>query len=556
MIIIVTNFIFMGGIMNNFEQNDSISYTTQKKNTILRIVLILGGVILVLGVLSVSIYWMFGREIKQTLLGPTKYYTSLEGENLKKGTAKISDNIFNASETKNSMDNFTTTSDFSAKIGDLSALNMQNNDLQMIKDIINKLSFSLKSSTKNGISSNSMSIKSEGKAAVTADMFFDGKDVVFQVSDLYEKYLSINLEKALSGNVSVDVSKITLPKNIKFNVTNEQLSASFEKYVEIYLKTIQDINNVRIEKNQTYDVGSTISECDKIIVTLTEKEITNIIKEMLEKSKDDETLFQFAYDICSFSTGESYKLTKDEYKKQIDSAIEFLNKNNDTTNNKIEIIMLVNKRQQVVGRYIKLFEKSDEILNVGYKYKINGSNILGEATLTAKGTEIKVQLNMQYANKKFSGNVKLDGKIDSKSMSINCDFKDVFTTHKTGEIDLSNGILNFTFDSNMPEIKDINKYKIQMVFKGENKVQDCNFTLKDLKDNNMCDLIIKSTYSNSEDVKMPELNSNNSIDLYSDPNALSDIFSNDEQVQIKLASILEKLGLNGLVMNSSVNQVE
>ena len=238
---------------------------------------------------------------------------------------------------------------------------------------------------------------------ISLELFFDiiKKELLLRSPELSSSYIRHSLE--LGEDNPTDKTQI-----FSDLLAADKTGYFFKTYSNIIL---DNMNNVELVKDVEFETGNVSETCNKLLVTIDQATLNQILLAILEEAKDD----SYIHSVLSV-----FDITKEEYIQNIETLIAE-SKDEDTTrlSDKIlEMTLYVNNSGEILGRDIVFLDTYSFIGSLGY-YNINKKGSSGFYYKDEKGIEI-----INVTGKKTTRNNASDG---SFTISINADVIDSFS---------------------------------------------------------------------------------------------------------------------------------
>lgn len=224
-------------------------------------------------------------------------------------------------------------------------------------------------------------------------------------SDLFSRFSNLSAE---TTNDSSSDQLNTIIQKLSMQLTSDKVSELTTEYLKFIIDDIGDKGALKLNENENFRVGGLEQKCDLFTISLTEKQVRDLIIDVLKKAKDDQKLLDIVKAVSN---------NPDSFTSSIDELIESLNNSTVTDSNASFLQMFVyTDGQQILGRR---FVVSDDGQSLIFEYGMLS---------TSKRTTFKVSLappdmsNIVYID--FDS--KKDGEKSTGQLSLTTD-DEVFT---------------------------------------------------------------------------------------------------------------------------------
>ena len=383
-----------------------------------------------------------------------------------------------------------------------------------------KIEFEQKNKPKENKMSSNIKLSYDNKDVVEANLVKNSDIYGIQSDIMHDKYIVVenNNLKELAKKLGMDEENI--PDKFEQVEAYDLLYVSKEDRKEIVDKYKQVVNNkigkdkYTAEKNVETEINGEKVKTNTYKLTITEKEVYETIKSILETAKDDEKtqeLIISKYEMINKNVQNSEELTKDNIKDYIDDLISDVDRElKYASDDSMEIIVYVNK-----GKTVKIEAKENEdTISAEFFEKDNKNNIVISIE--------DYKLNIEYEEKEESNNKSLKGTITILS-----------DDEEQGKIDYEIAIKG-TIGKGKNEITaklniEVDEEKIELNIK-ENVNYDEKVTIEDLDSDKM--------------VKLNDMSEDEIKDLF------MEVY---KKVQTDLPKVLEETGISELFGNNTSN---
>ncbi|MBY0083583.1 DUF6583 family protein [Brevibacillus brevis] len=290
---------------------------------------------------------------------------------------------------------------------------------QKILDMLGKAKLVMQSNIdeqKNQQSGN-LEVHLQDKKLATLEYFMNDSVMGFKLPEFYSKYAYMDLKdrdalKEKLGGEELPKRFVTysdLYKAINFN--QDELKTVMTPYALLYADNIKD-SQVSIKKDVSFSEEGLKEDAREITVTFNAQEGAALSKQIAEKAKTDQKLFDLIYsryhNVATLMLDSGYKveeISKEEFKKNYEQTFDDIIKDTKDTDAKsteqLRMVVLVNSDHQILSRKLLVDdkEKKDQLVyssvsydkgaETYYRYSLHNlsDQQSGEMSLTYKATE-------------------------------------------------------------------------------------------------------------------------------------------------------------------------
>lgn len=441
------------------------------------------------------------------------FYKYLLGEKTEFDYDEFLEEVKNAEEKE-----YSSNGEINANIDMQSISAYERNNLNNINKF--KIEFEQKNKPKENKMSSNIKLSYDNKDVVEANLVKNSDIYGIQSDIMHDKYIVVenNNLKELAKKLGMDEENI--PDKFEQVEAYDLLYVSKEDRKEIVDKYKQVVNNkigkdkYTAEKNVETEINGEKVKTNTYKLTITEKEVYETIKSILETAKDDEKtqeLIISKYEMINKNVQNSEELTKDNIKDYIDDLISDVDRElKYASEDSMDIIVYVNK-----GKTVKIEAKENEdTISAEFFEKDNKNNIVISIE--------DYKLNIEYELKEESNNKNLKGTITILS-----------DNEEQGKIDYEIAIKG-------------------TIGKGKNEIT-AKFNIE--ADEDKIELNIKENVNYDEKVTIEDLDSDKIVKLNDmSEDEIKDLFMEVyKKVQTDLPKVLEETGISGLFGNNTSN---
>ena len=441
------------------------------------------------------------------------FYKYLLGEKTEFDYDEFLEEVKNAEEKE-----YSSNGEINANIDMQSISAYERNNLNNINKF--KIEFEQKNKPKENKMSSNIKLSYDNKDVVEANLVKNSDIYGIQSDIMHDKYIVVenNNLKELAKKLGMDEENI--PDKFEQVEAYDLLYVSKEDRKEIVDKYKQVVNNkigkdkYTAEKNVETEINGEKVKTNTYKLTITEKEVYETIKSILETAKDDEKtqeLIISKYEMINKNVQNSEELTKDNIKDYIDDLISDVDRElKYASEDSMDIIVYVNK-----GKTVKIETKENEdTISAEFFEKDNKNNIVISIE--------DYKLNIEYELKEESNNKNLKGTITILS-----------DNEEQGKIDYEIAIKG-------------------TIGKGKNEIT-AKFNIE--ADEDKIELNIKENVNYDEKVTIEDLDSDKIVKLNDmSEDEIKDLFMEVyKKVQTDLQKVLEETGISELFGNNTSN---
>ena len=491
-------------------------------------------IVLVLAVAGTGVYFLAGKQIQRMIMGPKKTYLSIEAKALKQNA---DDMLANAVKFGNKKErspkggaDLELSLDLNAELLDLDPT------LAAILDNLSlKASLLYDNSSLNQTSFLALDFFTGNERLLTLETLHEEDRRVLGQRDLLDKYIEAPLDD-LDGllydmDLDVDTDDVLGFNQLAafdLDIDKAAMQKSIPKIIDIMLDNIDEVKH---EKNQSLAVGGVENKYDAYTVTLTSDKAKTMLIEILEHLHQDKEIFNLISNIVKATDPYSYyNLSFFDYQSTIEDMIKDIKDSKDDEVLTFNQIIYIDKDDNIHGREIKfLDDRNKPILQYKQLNPVDGNKEAFQFNFEAEDGSFDFISSYTVAGDKKTGTASLS--VDGKK-ELDIDFKDLH--QKTiGQNDFILGEADFSFSAgyDAPDKvtysarEEAGRYRVDLGIPPFGKIS------------------IGYRSIDSRDVAIPRIDPANLIDI-------TDIYSFDEllteDTMDRLAEILEKLGLDDL----------
>ena len=383
-----------------------------------------------------------------------------------------------------------------------------------------KIEFEQKNKPKENKMSSNIKLSYDNKDVVEANLVKNSDIYGIQSDIMHDKYIVVENNNLKELAKKLGMNEENIPDKFEQVEAYDLLYVSKEDRKEIVDKYKQVVNNkigkdkYTAEKNVETEINGEKVKTNTYKLTITEKEVYETIKSILETAKDDEKtqeLIISKYEMINKNVQNSEELTKDNIKDYIDDLISDVDRElKYASDDSMEIIVYVNK-----GKTVKIEAKENEdTISAEFFEKDNKNNIVISIE--------DYKLNIEYEEKEESNNKSLKGTITILS-----------DDEEQGKIDYEIAIKG-------------------TIGKGKNEI---TAKLNIEADEEKIELNIKENVNYDEKVTIEDLDSDKIVKLNDmSEDEIKDLFMEVyKKVQTDLPKVLEETGISELFGNNTSN---
>ncbi|NQF17054.1 hypothetical protein HPY31_24595 [Brevibacillus sp. HB1.3] len=246
---------------------------------------------------------------------------------------------------------------------------------QKILDMLGKAKIVMQSNIdeqKNQQSGN-LEVHLQDKKLASLEYFMNDSVMGFKLPEFYSKYAYMDLKDrdALKQKLGGEelpkrfISYSDLNEAINFN--QDEVKTVMTPYALLYADSIKD-SQVSIKKDVSFSEEGLKEDAREITVTFNAQEGAALSKQIAEKAKADQKLFDLIYsryhNVATLMLDSGYKveeISKEEFKKDYEQAFDDIIKDTEDTNAKsteqLKMVVLVNSDHQILSRKLLVDDK-------------------------------------------------------------------------------------------------------------------------------------------------------------------------------------------------------
>lgn len=253
------------------------------------------------------------------------------------------------------------------------------------------------------------------KKLATIEYFLNDTLMGFRLPEFYSKYgyIDLNDRDAIKEKLGEELPKRFLTYRDLYNavsIKEDEVKSVMTPYALLYADHVKD-SQVTLKKDVSFSEEGLQAAAREITVTFNQEEASALVKQLAEKAKADQKLFDLIYTrynkVSTLMKDSGYpveEISKDEFKKNYDQSFDDLiadiNETDKNSKDEIKMVVLVDGDHQILSRKLLVKEDNKEELvlstasyNKGadtyYRYTLNApeEGKEGEVSFTYKATE-------------------------------------------------------------------------------------------------------------------------------------------------------------------------
>ena len=253
------------------------------------------------------------------------------------------------------------------------------------------------------------------KKLATIEYFLNDTLMGFRLPEFYSKYGYVDLKDrdAIKEKLGEELPKRFLTYRDLYNavsIKEDEVKSVMTPYALLYADQVKD-SQVTLKKDVSFSEEGLQAAAREITVTFNQEEASALVKQLAEKAKADEKLFDLIYTrynkVSTLMKDSGYpveEISKEEFKKNYDQGFDDLiadiNETDKNSKDEIKMVVLVDGDHQILSRKLLVKEDNKEELvlstasyNKGadtyYRYTLNApeEGKEGEVSFTYKATE-------------------------------------------------------------------------------------------------------------------------------------------------------------------------
>ena len=513
----------------------------KKKGALVAVILIL-----VLAVVGVGVYALFGNQIKKTIMGPRASYLSIDGNALKKETADAVETLVKyGNKSSNEVGGF----DMDLQITlDAASLELDPQLTALFENLRIKNSMMYDRSGDMPKVYDNLEILSLSEHLVNVEVLYNNDEMIIRAPEIFEQYLVATADELAGafGSSGISVGEVDMSQfsalaglltgsgGADLGIDEDELNKTTYKIIDIILKHIDTCERT---SGETLTAGSVSAEYDLYTMSISKESARAMFIEILETLKTDEEFYNlFSKLSVAFSSEagvEGTELTFEQYQADIQTAIdEISDETNDTGDFTIHQLVYVNSKDEVVGRDLTVVDDTDAtLMHFQYAQPADGSQ---EAYFIAfeSGTDsFEFLADYTIAGGKKTGTALLSS-MGTDVLSI--DFAD-YVREETETSDKFFGHFDISIIDAASAAEGM-PTEIVLDIKAEG-----DQTIYDISIPNMLNVHLGYSEIAENEVDIPSFDDGTRVSL-SDSTAMSEVMTADAQA--KITAIMEKLGVN------------
>lgn len=377
--------------------------------------------------------------------------------------------------------------------------------------------------------------------SVAAKVYIDSKNnkLILSAKDLLSKMIVVDMPSgglltnymypqfslegqdgtgATTKNNKLDFSKIA--------VSGEQLKGSLLKYIPVILDNIHQVN---YKDGVAVEAGKLDQKAMQFTVTLDDKSTNKIAISLLEKLKQDNTLFKM---IKSAAPPDS-NFDKKEFETGINDAIKSIKDSKDMPKTPVVMDLYLDNQGKEIGRTLTITGSDKEVLKLGYLNLTKDGKYATQVTLqlpeALSDTNKIILLNQGKTSKEAvsTGDISLS----VSDMTYTIHYQDVKVT-VVDKIPMLSGKFSMTL-----AIPGDNTYLINADFSVKDKTQNISLSLKEKDDTLLFKANVALTNKVAKTIDIPKTDDKNSVSATDEQGLMTMVTESP-----KLMELLKKLG--------------
>lgn len=180
------------------------------------------------------------------------------------------------------------------------------------------------------------------------------------VIDMMAKKAYLSVPDVLSGTFEADIEEIIDSFSSGMKLTSDSgvttdfadindllpdgktAEQMFDEYFDIFINGVENIES----EEGTLEIGNLSEKCTVLTATVSEKEMSRIVVKILEKARDDKRVSDV---VCVLAD-----ITEDEYKQNVDDAIESIKDGDTSSDEELTVKLYANSKDELVSIEIAL----------------------------------------------------------------------------------------------------------------------------------------------------------------------------------------------------------
>lgn len=322
--------------------------------------------------------------------------------------------------------------------------------------------------------------------------------IIFYVPDLYDKYLYLDASK-LAKNLPAEEIQNGISGQLdlsKCSLTEKEMEQLITDYSNILIEMDKEVS---IQKGVKGEVGDIAFTYNTVTAKITADDLTKAVKKLLETAKKDARIEELA---------KAFGITKETLTKGFEDMLKQMNedtaKENNTEKNELQLVIYTDAAGNITGREMVAKTDDKEVFHLTYLSAGQDNKGAQELVITADKTEIKLVNTFTADKMLYSGKATFTVQTEGeKAESIMAEYKDISLDAET-----PTGTVTITIP---PEITKGEAAVIKITMAGGEKQ---TISLKvTVGQTDYVEITATSEDKTAEKITVPELNSQNSVDI-------------------------------------------
>ncbi|WNC15290.1 DUF6583 family protein [Brevibacillus brevis] len=323
--------------------------------------------------------------------------------------------------------------------------------------------------------SGNVEVQLEGKKLATLDYFINDTVFGFRLPEFYSKYGYFDLKdrEALQQKIGQDLPKKFTTYRDMYNAVafkQDEVKSVLTPYALIYANSLKD-SQVTMKKDVSFSEEGFQSSAREVTVSFSEEEARSLAKQIAEKAKSDQQLFDLIYtryhNVASLLADSGYEvneLSKEEFKKEYDKGLDDmladLKKEGSNSKEQLKMVMLIDGDHQILSR--KLYFTGDQN---------NEEQVFWNSVSYEKGADSYYRYSFHDPEDSKRNELTVTYKASEKSGKTN---GTVTVTAKESDTPMFD--LKTTFETSKEDKKESGKYDFTVLFADEYEPKPVTFS--------------------------------------------------------------------------------
>lgn len=208
-------------------------------------------------------------------------------------------------------------------------------------------------------------------------------------TNFQSKIKDLSTESVTATNSYAEIQKFT--QKLMTQLDSDTTSALVKDYLKFIIDSIGDKGAIKLNDKETLRVGNLEEDCEAFTITLTPSQVVEVIKEVLNKAKDDQKILDIIKNVMDDTT--AYTTTIDKLLGELESAD--LASFNPEDNFKMKVYT---DGEQILGRKFIINASNSE--PVSFEYGMLSTKDQTSFNITITPEDASEQVSLGYQAKK------------------------------------------------------------------------------------------------------------------------------------------------------------